>query len=243
MSKPTGTTDRRFLRRRRLARIARLRWWWAGLAVLAVAATLGWVAFGSAWLGVDRVAVTGVRSFPVAEVRTSADVPSGRPLARVDVAAVERRVARLPRVEQVEVSRSWPGTIHIDVTERAAIAVVERDGQIHGLDRQGTLFRTFDEAPAKLPKIVLSARGARERDALEEVALVVSSLDPVIVRRVQRVRVASMDSVELVIRGGDVVRWGSAAQSARKAQVLESLLKLPASEYDVTAPDRPTTRS
>lgn len=239
----TAPADRRFLRRRRLARIGRLRWLWIGLTVVAVVAALGWVTLASAWLGVDQVSVSGARSFPAAEVRTSADVPSGRPLALIDIEGVERRVARLPRVEQVEVTRSWPGTIRIAILERTAIAVVEKGGEIHGLDRHGTLFRTFDDAPAKLPKIVLSARGTRERDALEEVALVVSSLDPKIARRVHRVRVASMDSVELVIRGGDVVRWGSANQSARKAQVLESLLKLPASEYDVTAPARPTTRS
>lgn len=239
----TGSTDRRFLRRRRNARIARLRWLWIGLGVVALGSALGWVTFSSAWLGVDKVAVTGVRSFPVDDVRTSAEVPSGRPLARVDVAGVERRIARLPRVEQVQVTRSWPGTIRIEITERTAIAVVESDRQIHGLDRHGRLFRTFDDVPANLPKIVLSAQGAGQRDALEEVARVVSSLDPKIVRRVQRVRVASMDSVELVIRGGDVVRWGSADQSERKAQVLESLLELPASVYDVTAPARPTTRS
>ncbi len=38
------------------------------------------------------------------------------------------------------------------------------------------------------------------------------------------------------------VTWGSAGNAARKLTVLNSLLRISAKEYDVSAPDQPTTR-
>jgi cell division protein FtsQ len=37
------------------------------------------------------------------------------------------------------------------------------------------------------------------------------------------------------------VRWGSAEDSARKAEVLTVLLRVPAAVYDVSVPELPTT--
>ena len=39
-----------------------------------------------------------------------------------------------------------------------------------------------------------------------------------------------------------LVAWGSEDQSERKAQVLTVLLDTPATQYDVSVPDRPTLR-
>jgi cell division protein FtsQ len=50
-----------------------------------------------------------------------------------------------------------------------------------------------------------------------------------------------MDSLTLTLQDGREVRWGSAAQTERKVQVLSVLLRRPAQVYDVSVPAQPTT--
>jgi len=65
----------------------------------------------------------------------------------------------------------------------------------------------------------------------------------VAVRRVDHVVLSSADSILLELRDGDQVRWGSAESSQQKAAVLAALLQIPATVYDVSVPEQPTTAS
>jgi cell division protein FtsQ len=56
------------------------------------------------------------------------------------------------------------------------------------------------------------------------------------------VAAASADDVTLVLRDRTRIVWGSAADSARKADVLRALLRRPGTVYDVSAPDAPAVR-
>lgn len=51
-----------------------------------------WVLYGSEWLRVRYVSVSGTRVLTPAEVRDAADVPTGVPLASVGTDAVEARL-------------------------------------------------------------------------------------------------------------------------------------------------------
>ena len=75
----------------------------------------------------------------------------------------------------------------------------------------------------------------------ELAASVVSSLDPDVAKLVNHVDVQTVDQISLALKGGRTVIWGSAADSATKAQVLKALLKQPAKTYDVSVPGQPTT--
>ncbi|MFY0405809.1 cell division protein FtsQ/DivIB [Solicola sp. PLA-1-18] len=235
----------RFRRRRQAVR--RRRWWpWVvGVLVVAVLAAGTWAVGFSTLLSARQVQVEGLDTLSIADVRREAAVASTTPLARVDTDAVVRRVEQMPRVREVTVTRAWPRTLVVDVRERQAVAVVREGDTIRGLDTEGVLFRTYDSAPKRLPSVTLTSEGGESArtDALREIARVVTALDPEVARRVQRVQASSMDAITLVLSGGDQVRWGSASQSARKAEVLLPLLEVPAKVYDVSAPARPTTRT
>ena len=75
-----------------------------------------------------------------------------------------------------------------------------------------------------------------------EAAAVVSALPDDLAPRVDHVSVATVDQIELALRDGRTVVWGSAEDSAQKAEVLEVLLGQEASVYDVSVPSNPTTR-
>lgn len=232
---------KRFVRRQWARRW--LAWRRIGLVValpLLIAISV-WMVFFSETLAVSGVKVEGVAVLTPAEIRSAAHVTNGQPLARVDLDAIEGRVAALAAVRSVDVSRSWPDQVLIRVEERQAVAVVEMAGRFRGLDEDGVVFRDFARAPKTLP--LIKSDSDTRRDALSEAAHVVGALPPAIARKVDFVEVKTVDQITLSMQGGDEVRWGSADDSAQKAEVLAVLLKEPATVYDVSVPSRPTTRN
>jgi cell division protein FtsQ len=91
-----------------------------------------------------------------------------------------------------------------------------------------------------LPRVKVG--GGADDDALEEGAQVVSVLDREVAELVDFVEVRTVDQIVLHLRDGREVRWGSAEQSADKAEVLLLLLDRKATVYDVSVPGQPTTR-
>ena len=53
--------------------------------------------------------------------------------------------------------------------------------------------------------------------------------------------VRALDDVDLHLKSGVLVHWGSAEQAAAKTEVLLALLRHKADVYDVSAPELPTT--
>jgi cell division protein FtsQ len=222
--------------------------WWRSRRVLAVAAALatllvagGWVVGWTSLLGVRTVTVTGVRTLPAADVLTAAAVPRGEPLARVDTGAVARRVTAIPGVARVAVSRSWPSTLRIAVTERRGVAVVSRQGTWWLVDGTGVLFQRLSAAPPGLPRLAVPDVGPDDpatRAALSAVA----ALSPRIRAQVRVVAAAKPEAVRLELSGGRTVVWGSADDSAAKAEALQALLGRPGRTYDVSTPEVVTVR-
>jgi cell division protein FtsQ len=240
-------SQERFLQRRKSERRRRI--WRILLSVLAVvvAGVLVWLFWFSSSLAVNHIRVEGVTTLTQADVRAAAKVRIGEPLIRVDTVAIETRVAALERVDRVEVSRRWPRTIRIEVTERRPIAWTRAGVYIRALDKYGVDFRTFRSEPKDLVEVVVETYSSRKRQqALESSCAVIELLrteDRPLLKRVRYVRVSSKDSVQLVLRKNKTVTWGSAARSEEKLRVLRSLLKAKkARGYDVSAPEQPTTR-
>lgn len=239
-------TEQRFAERRRADTWHRIRRWLIVAVVVIAAGALVWLVWFSTVLGVRHVQVDGLETLKPAAVTNKAAVQTGRPLARLDVASIEARVASLERVESVQVKRHWPTTVKIEVTERHAVAWIQTGGTIRGLDRFGVDFRDYAKAPKGLIEVRVSTfDSAKRQDALVEAAKVLGLIradDPGLDASIEHVNVASKDSVELVLSKNRTVRWGSAARSSEKIAVLGPLLKIKARAYDVAAPERPTTK-
>lgn len=234
-------TRRRFARRQWARRWGAWRWGLAGVLVAALVVGGGWLVLFSSVLAADEVTVTGTSYLTAQEVTDAADVPPGTPLARVDLGLVQRRVEALPAVASATVSRSWPHAVAVDVTERTAVAVLTVDGTVTGMDADGVLFRDYDRAPDDLPDV--RTTGPTDRQVRREAASVVAALPSALARQVDHLEVSSIDQITLALRDGRTVLWGSAAESATKAQVLQVLLEREGTVYDVSVPAQPTIRS
>ena len=213
-----------------------------GLATTtAVLAAAVWVVGFTGVLGVRTVAVTGTRALSADQIRSVAAVPDGQPLARVDTGAVADRVRALAGVARVVVSRSWPRTVRITVTERRGVAVLRRDGAGWLVDGTGVVFQRAPAGPRTLP--LLEVPGARPDDAGTRAALAaLTALPPVVIRQVTVVRAPTPESVTLTLSRGRTVLWGGAEQPAAKAAALTALLRRPGTHYDVSTPSVVTVR-
>ncbi len=221
---------------------------WLAVAVVGLVGAGGWLVLGSDALDVDAVSVEGTHLLTPAAVEQAAAVAPGAPLARVDLDAVAARVEGLPAVDSAEVT----------ATGRAPCASWSPSGRPSPWSRRRATTRAW--TPTGCCSVATARRHRRCRwsapttwqaavsdddavraDALQEVALVVESLPPAVAGKVDHVELASLDSIELVLADGSLVRWGSADESGLKADVLATLMSVPATTYDVSVPGLPTT--
>jgi cell division protein FtsQ len=206
------------------------------LLVVGLVAGAGWLVFVSSVLAVERVEVSGAHTVSADRISRAAAVPLGEPLARVDVDRVRERVEDVPVVARAVIGRSWPHTVSVEVVERTPVAVVRRDGELWLTDAEGVMYRTVARPRRRMPVVTVGP----DPQTLPSAAAVVDDLPRPMVRRVSRVRAETIDSIELRLRDGRSVVWGSAESSQLKAEVLASLLHRRASVYDVSVPGAPT---
>jgi len=229
-----------FRKRRHAGRWRRVRAVSLVLLLVAVLSASVWLVFFSSYVTARTVEVTGTRAVGEAKVNRAAELPTGMALARVDLDAIAARVESIAWVRKVEVSRSWPHTVHIAVTERTPVAVIDRGDGLQAIDAEGVLFNSYETRPRELP--LVRTQPATPGEALVEAARVVDALPPRVAHRVDVLEVGSVDEIELVLVNGRRVVWGSADDSDQKAEVLDVLLKRPGNQIDVSVPGRPTTR-
>jgi cell division protein FtsQ len=233
-------TRTRFQKRQWQRRLVALRPLLVTAAVVVLVAFVGWIAFFSSWLAATAVDVSGEETVSQQRILDAADVQLGVPLARLDLGEIEARVALVPVVAEVSVHRSWPHTVSIDITEREPIAAVHHAGSWWVMDGEGVEFRPTEAPDPTLPVVEVGAQVPD--DALTEVAGVIRALPTELMGEVRQISARSMDSIQLQLSGRRTVVWGSAAESDRKAEVVDVLLgTITASTYDVSVPDQPTT--
>jgi cell division protein FtsQ len=212
---------------------------WAALMVAAGVVALAVALFWTPLLGVGSVDVTGTVALTGDQVRTAANVTDGTPMLRLDTSTIASRVRTLPRVASVDVSRQWPNTVRIDITERTPIGVVTAPGGVRLVDVTGFAYATVAKAPTGLPVIYLSTvlpNDARTQAVVKVLASLPAQLRP----QVTAITAQTPGGVQFALANGRTVIWGDADNAARKGAVLAALLSQQGKVYDVSAPDLPT---
>ncbi|SCL16022.1 cell division protein FtsQ [Micromonospora nigra] len=234
-------STRRFMARARQRRMrAALPWAVAG-GLLAVAGLVAWTLLGTGLFGVREVRVEGAELVTRVQVRDAAGVPDGAPLARIDLAETARRVGALAPVERASVTREWPDTLVVRVTERTAVAAVPRGERFVLVDAAGVAFRTVPQRPAALPVLRVAAPGPQDPGTLAGLE-VLGALTPQLRGELVDVTVESLARISVRLRDDRTVFWGDATRGAEKARVATALLGRDAARIDVSAPDVVTFR-
>jgi cell division protein FtsQ len=224
---------RREAGRKRLQRVTYL------LAAVALV-VLGLAALRSPLLDVDRVTVTGTRETTAAEVRVAAGVRIGDPLVGVDPGAVARRIEALPWVARAHVSRSWPSTVTVRVSERTPVAQVRINaGRVAVVDAGGRVLAFEAVAPpppagappgaappaASSPVVItgfhgrLAEGGRLPADARAALRVAVAARD-----RLPGVLASVGTDLDATLAEGGMVRFGSAQRLEEKLTALKTVL-------------------
>ncbi|MDQ0602514.1 cell division protein FtsQ [Streptomyces canus] len=226
------------------------------LAVVLVLLGAGgvWALYGSQWLRVERVSVSGTDVLTPGQVREAADVPVGSPLISVDTDAIEARLLRkLTRIDSVDVVRSWPHGIGLKVVERTPVLIVEKGGKFVEVDDGGVRFATVSQAPKDVPALEMtvsesgsgaaSLRRFGEDRLVREAVRVAGDIPAAVAKRARTIKVRSFDDISLELSDGRTVAWGSGEKGAAKARTLTALLKAApdARYFDVSVPTAPAS--
>lgn len=220
--------DRRHSRLRRAGLVA---------AVAAPLGLVGWVVLGSPLLDVEQVHVTGLSRLTDAQVEAAVGAVDGTPLARVDTAAVRKRVAGLAAVDSVTVSRAWPDTLEVTVVERVPVVGIASADGVRLLDGSGAEVAVVATVPSGVVRLETGS------DSSTTAALrVLTGLPRGIASRLGSVKAPTPEQVTLVLRDGRQVLWGGAVDGPTKAAAVTALLSKPGTFFDVSAPGVVTTR-
>jgi cell division protein FtsQ len=224
-------------RRRRLLALGLL------LALIAAAALGGGrvALLHAARFRVSQIDVAGAAQVDPAWIRAVSGVQVGEPLLEVRTEDVRGRVAAIPLLASVEVTRDWPSTVHITVTERTPVAVAASAAGPQLVDSTGFAYEAAPKPAPALPR--LAADRVAPGDPNTEAGLaVLAALNPGVREKLQVVEVAAPSQITLRLAGNKQVRWGAVDDSPRKGAVLAALLTQPGTIFDVSAPDLPTIR-
>jgi cell division protein FtsQ len=203
-----------------------------------VVAAVVWALLGSRLLVVRSVVVTGTNLVPVSAVLDVADVQAGTPMVRVNTAEIAARVGAIRQVQSVQVLKSWPDRIVIEVRERdSAMALPTSGGGFDLVDSHGVVVRWVASRPDRFPVFQTSqpATSLRGNQSVALAAAVLGELPLPMRTSVESVSVPD-GQVTLTMADGETVVWGGADRSAAKVQVLAILMRTHARYYDVSAP-------
>ncbi|MCI0346199.1 MAG: FtsQ-type POTRA domain-containing protein [Chloroflexi bacterium] len=133
------TSRRRDVRRARQLRRRRVT---VGVLGVAVLATGGWMLARSSLFALERIDVVGIKVLSRTEVVAASGLRPGANMLSLDMAAVEARVAKLPLIRTVDVSKPEPSRIRIAVTERTPAFVLETIDGLWSLDAEAVVLGT-----------------------------------------------------------------------------------------------------
>jgi cell division protein FtsQ len=225
---------------RRFARLRRLRG--VGVAVAAILLLLGmaWLVLASPLFDVDRIKVVGADGSAADQVVQSAAIRRGVALATVDLGGARERVAALPAVASVRVTRSWPGSVVITVTPRVPmVAVNQADGTVGLMAADGIVVSSVAagaSVPAGLPALSVPAPGPTATDPTTRAALRAFDELPPNLRSVTTVITGVSPESVVFAMGGRNVIWGPPGDAAIKGAAVTALLAKPGGQIDVTSP-------
>ncbi|WP_433934732.1 FtsQ-type POTRA domain-containing protein [Sorangium cellulosum] len=143
----------------------------AGAAVVLFASTaVAWGArryiVSSPRFAVRTVLVDGVQRRTAEQVASSGGIEVGKNIFTLDLELASASIAADPWIEKATVTRTLPSTVHVNVVERDAQALVAIGGDLYLATRDGELFKELaEDDPVDLPVVtgITGEQVARDR--------------------------------------------------------------------------------
>lgn len=228
---------------RRRALVGASRWLIAGAVVIAAVAAVALSPFFA--LDAEKIELQGVSNeIDQAAVLTLLAAYEGDSLAVLNTRGIRQDLEALVGVRDATVERVWPAGLRVTLVARHPVAAVASAEGFILLDADAVNVGVVEAAPEGLPVVDVPVGDERILDAVLEV---IRSLPSDLLARVGAVAAPTEDSVSFTLRDGPRIEWGSAEESALKAQVLTVMLASgnasTAAVIDLSAPTLPITKA
>ncbi|MDN5344240.1 MAG: cell division protein FtsQ [Clostridia bacterium] len=212
--------------RRRRQRLRRLL-----LFLLAVAACFYFIHSG--FFSLTHIEITGNEHIPAEELENLAAVARGVNLWQVNTTAIAQRLATHPLVAGARVTRRWPRTLAIQITERTPLALLVQDGAFLLVDGSGVVMERVPRVgDLRLPLIsglgkLEDAGPGRKVDhpGLQAALAVVQQIPAEDRSHLQEVIASSPLNLQLIWTGNIRVKFGDGQQVAEKLARLQEALQ------------------
>jgi cell division protein FtsQ len=201
------------------------------IAVGSVALVIGGVAASrSSVFDVRRIEVSGVDHLHRPQIVRIAGISTATNALWLDEGVAERRLEAEPWIADADVRVTLPLTVEIAVHERSPVAVAR--GAVTSLMAADGTALGSGTVPQGLPVIELGGEGTVEgiRPSPVGAARVLGAMAPALRAQVARVRVLLDGTLELRLRGGPTVRFGTPEDAERKAMTIRWMLAWAGSE-------------
>jgi cell division protein FtsQ len=199
----------------------------ASLLLLIVGGTVVWRLQKSSLFVITQVQVTGAHDLDAGRVVQAAGV-IGKPLYRVNIAAVQRAVAQLPLVQSDTVTTSWPHTVRIGIRERQPWGTWQSGGQNYLVDAQG---KVLDIVSAPEPHTIydldatpgLQLGDQVDGDAIRLADQLIEELPATISQQVAKLEYSSEDGLDVITDRGVLARFGDSQGLDYKLAVWQAI--------------------
>jgi len=219
-------------------------WKNGALKAAATAAQQNIVAASAAFgLTVQDVLVEGRSETPRADILAALALARGTPLLTVDPEAARLRIEALPWVKNAVVERHLPDTIFVRLTERAPVALWQKDGQLAAIDADGRILTRDDLSRFRELPIVIGDEAPRAAHAI----LGVLAAEPDLYRNIEALTFVGSRRWDVRLTGGIQVQlpefdpgraWARLAEMDRREQILARDISV----VDMRLPDRLVVR-
>jgi len=242
-------SKRRAVRRDRRRRRRRVTVTLVALTLLGVG---GFMLARSSLFALDGIDVVGTRLLSRSEILRVSGLHVGDNMLSLDTHAVEARVARLPLVGSVTVSKPGPSRVRILVTERSAAFVLETPEDRWFLDPGAVLLDRAGAASETLPTIRLedavpADTGDRIRSGLIHDAMTLWSALPFSLRK-DAPTLEALPS-DMILEGATLrIRFGTLDRLSEKLGAIRLVVERARKAHDhlvavdVRAPSRPAAQ-
>lgn len=221
-------------------------------------ASAGFGFLRSSFFLVDEIEIHGLNRIQPEEITAVSGYAKNMNIFDVDLIALGERVSANPRVEKVQVKRSLPSTLVVNVSERNPAAVIPYSGYYILVDAEGLamgMVESYRERDLPLitgvrPQQVLVGKQVEVKE-LRYALLVAGLLPPNVAKEVSEINFAEATGISVYMQSGIWVTLGLGTRKEYETRfdVLNSLLvklkeeKRRATYIDVRFPTRPVVRS
>lgn len=197
-------------------------------------------------LAVENIKISGLQKIDEKKVAAAVKSQIGIPLALVTQQSVADQLSRFTLIESFSLVSELPHTLHIAISERQPICIVDVGGVSYLYDPAGV---RLGQASYKdtYPRVLIKGEPKNSASYAEAIDVLLA-LPAKLLPRISVIDAKSKDDVTMQLRGyaGQKIIWGDASQAALKSKVLAALIanQKPTDRvtFDVSSPTAPVVR-